>query len=81
MLFAAHPLAHMFNQPTWYHYAAEVRGSIERLPRNAKEGQRRFQIVLNSHHIAEVEHDYLGTFGDWEYLIDSFDGNRAKAAA
>jgi len=68
----------MFNHPTWYNYAADVRVCINRLPRNSQEGQRRFQLVLNSHGIAQTEHAYLGTFGDWEYLIESFDGNHAK---
>ena len=64
----------------WYNYASEVSEKINRLPRNSQEGPRRFQIVLNSHFIALTEHDYLGTFSDWEYLIESF-GDVAKAVA
>jgi len=54
----------MKSHPTWFDYAGRVRASIERLPHNF-----RFQIVLNSHVTAIAEHDYPGTFNDWENLI------------
>jgi len=61
----------LMKRPTWYHYACEISLSIKRLPDNSQR-RRRFQFVLNSHYIAKTEHDYIGTFSDWEYLLESF---------
>ena len=68
------------NRPTWHNYAAEVRAKINQLPSNWQKGPRRFQLVLYSHFIALDEHDYLGTFSDWDYLIESF-SDETRAAA
>ena len=65
----------MFETETWFNYAGNVRASIASLPRNFMKGQRRFQIVLNSHITAIAEHDYPGTFNDWEALIEGPDRN------
>lgn len=64
----------MAKRPTWYHYACEVRVKINGLPQYSQEGPHRFQLMLNSHMAAVTEHDYLGTFSDWEHLLETFDG-------
>jgi len=70
----------MTKRPTWYHYACEVRVKLNRLYQDSQEDPRRFQLMLNSHLAAVTEHDYLGTFGDWEYLIETL-GSVAKVTA
>ena len=69
----------MFETETWFNYAGKVRRSIASLPRNLLKGQRRFQIVLDSHITAIAEHGYPGTFNDWEDLIQGSDGNTEAA--
>ena len=65
----------MLETETWFNYAGKVRASIMSLPRNFLKGQRRFQIVLDSHVTAIAEHGYPGTFNDWEDLIEGSDCN------
>ena len=72
----------MSKHATWNDYASDVQVKIDSLPLDSKESSRRFQIALESHLIAQSEHDYLGTFSDWYYMIKSkASAIEAKAAA
>ena len=72
----------MFKHPTWNDYASDVKAKIDSLPGDSKESLRRFQIALESHLVARSEHDYLGTFSDWYYMIKGkASAIEAKAAA
>jgi len=72
----------MFKHPTWNDYASDVKAKIDSLPGDSKESSRRFQIALESHLVARSEHDYVGTFSDWYYMIKGkASAIEAKAAA
>lgn len=55
--------------PRWLTFAAKVRTRISRLRRNKTYQERRNAEVYRSYHEVKEKYRYVGTLGDWDFIV------------